>query len=61
MEQNPDETLTAMLVAVRAGDAEAKDRLTRAVYGELRQMADAMMRRERPGHTLQPSAWSTKR
>ena len=27
-----------------------------AVYGELRQMADMMMRRERPDHTLQPSA-----
>ena len=39
-----------------SGDGEARDRLTRAVYGELRQMAGAMMRRERPGHTLQPSA-----
>ena len=56
MTQNPPETLTAMLVAARAGDVEAKERLTCAVYGELRQMADAMMRRERPGHTLQPSA-----
>ena len=39
-----------------SGDGEARSALTRAVYGELRQMAGALMRRERPGHTLQPSA-----
>ncbi len=56
LERNPPERLTAMLVEARAGDAFARDRLMQAVYGELRQMADMMMRRERPDHTLQPSA-----
>ncbi len=50
------EELTALLAEAHSGDGEARERLTRAVYGELRQMAGALMRRERPGHTLQPSA-----
>jgi RNA polymerase sigma-70 factor (ECF subfamily) len=32
------------------------DELTPLVYGELRRLAGAYMRRERPGHTLQPTA-----
>src|SRR4051812_48033655 len=47
---------TALLDAARAGEPGARDRLVRAVYGELRKMAGDLMRRERPGHTLQPSA-----
>jgi RNA polymerase sigma factor (TIGR02999 family) len=50
------EDLTGLLAEARSGDTAARERLTRAVYGELRQMAGALMRRERPGHTLQPSA-----
>src|SRR3954470_23881960 len=38
------------------GRADARDRLVGALYGELRRMAGGLMRRERPGHTLQPSA-----
>jgi RNA polymerase sigma factor (TIGR02999 family) len=48
--------LTNLLDAARLGEPEARDRLTRAVYAELRRMAGKLMRRERPDHTLQPSA-----
>ena len=48
--------LTALLNAARAGGEDTKDRLVRAVYGELRRMAAGFMRRERTDHTLQPSA-----
>jgi RNA polymerase sigma factor (TIGR02999 family) len=56
MEENPPIDLTALLEQARSGDADARDRLARAVYGEFRRMAEALMRRERPDHTLQPSA-----
>jgi RNA polymerase sigma factor (TIGR02999 family) len=48
--------LTALLGEIRAGDADAKDRLVRAIYAELRRLACGLMHHERPGHTLQPSA-----
>jgi RNA polymerase sigma factor (TIGR02999 family) len=48
--------LTAILNEARAGETEARDRLVRAIYAELRRTAGGLMRRERPGHTLQPSA-----
>ena len=48
--------LTAILSEVRAGHPDAQDRLIRALSGELRHTAGGRMRRERPGHTLQPSA-----
>jgi RNA polymerase sigma factor (TIGR02999 family) len=54
-EVSPDD-LSALLDEARAGGPDAKDRLVRAIYDELRRMADRLMRRERPGHTLQPSA-----
>ena len=53
--------LTAVMNEARGGRADARDRLVRAVYDELRRMADGMMRRERPDHTLQPRPWSTRR
>src|SRR5262249_53439710 len=34
----------------------ALDRLIPLVYREMRQLADSHLRRERPGHTLQPTA-----
>jgi RNA polymerase sigma factor (TIGR02999 family) len=40
----------------RSGDASALDDLLPRVYDELRALADAYMRRERAGHTLQPTA-----
>jgi len=56
MDQKSEVELTEVLNEARAGSTDAKDRLVRTAYGELRRMADGMMRRERPDHTLQPSA-----
>lgn len=49
-------TVTRMLVDWRAGDQAALDRLTPVVYHELHRLAAAYLRRERPDHTLQPTA-----
>jgi RNA polymerase sigma factor (TIGR02999 family) len=38
------------------GDRAAYEELARMVYGELRRIAECQMRRERDGHTLNPSA-----
>ncbi len=51
-----DPTVTQMLQAARAGDAAARERLFHAVYAELRDIARRHMSRERPDHTLEPSA-----
>ena len=48
--------MTELLHAWSAGDAAARDRLIPLVYQELRRRAAAQLRRERPGHTLQPTA-----
>ncbi len=56
MSKDHEADLTLVLDEARTGSKEAKDRLVQEVYGELRRMADGMMRRERPDHTLQPSA-----
>src|SRR5262245_13527052 len=51
----PDD-LTALIADARRGGEGAMDRLVEAIYGELRRIATGLMQRERPGHTLQPSA-----
>src|SRR3954470_5673095 len=56
MGREDPERLTDILGGVRAGRPGDRDRLVRAIYGELRRIAGGLMRRERPGHTLQPSA-----
>jgi RNA polymerase sigma factor (TIGR02999 family) len=48
--------VTELLQAWNRGDAAARDRLMAVVYDELRHRAAAHLRRERPGHTLQPTA-----
>jgi RNA polymerase sigma-70 factor (ECF subfamily) len=48
--------VTQLLHRVRAGDRAALDELMPLVYRELRRIARAFMRRQRPGHTLQPTA-----
>jgi RNA polymerase sigma factor (TIGR02999 family) len=48
--------VTLLLQAVCSGDQAAYSRLYEAVYAELRHVAAANMRRESPGHTLQPTA-----
>jgi RNA polymerase sigma factor (TIGR02999 family) len=48
--------ITELLQAWSEGDLDARDRLVPLVYQELRRRAAAHLRRERPGHTLQPTA-----
>ena len=48
--------VTVLLRRVREGDRGALDDLMPLVYGELRRIAGAAMRRQAPGHTLQPTA-----
>jgi RNA polymerase sigma factor (TIGR02999 family) len=48
--------VTLLLQAARSGEEGATHRLMDAVYSELRAIADAKMRSERAGHTLQPTA-----
>lgn len=51
-----DAPVTHLLRAWSAGDEGALDRLIPVVYDELRRLAAGHMRRERPGHTLTPTA-----
>ena len=48
--------VTRILIRVRSGDQEALSTLMPLVYGELKRMAAAYMRREGSEHTLQPTA-----
>lgn len=48
--------VSALLRAWNEGHVEARDRVMDVVYHELRRRAAAYLRRERPGHTLQPTA-----
>lgn len=48
--------ITGLLEEFAAGNKSALDRLMPLVYSELRKLADGYLRRERPGHTLQPTA-----
>jgi RNA polymerase sigma-70 factor, ECF subfamily len=48
--------VSALLQAWSEGDVEARDHVMEVVYQELRRRAAAYLRRERAGHTLQPTA-----
>lgn len=48
--------ITTLLKGVEAGDASAVDVLLPHLYDELRVLAHAQLRRERPGHTLATTA-----
>jgi RNA polymerase sigma factor (TIGR02999 family) len=48
--------VTALLADWARGDRHALDRLLPLVYDELRRIATRQLRRERAGHTLQPTA-----
>lgn len=48
--------ITQLLARFRQGDDEATNLLMTAVYGELRKLAAARLRNERPDHSLQASA-----
>ncbi|MCU0227037.1 MAG: ECF-type sigma factor [Bryobacterales bacterium] len=48
-----DEAITRALADWAAGDASALHRIAPVVYPQLREIARALLSRERPGHTLQ--------
>lgn len=50
------EEITRLLVSWSNGDKTALDRLMPLVYDELRRLARSHLRRERPDHSLQPTA-----
>jgi RNA polymerase sigma factor (TIGR02999 family) len=52
----PSENVTQLLVDWSKGDQQALDQLMPLVYSELRRLAANYLRRERQGHTLQPTA-----
>jgi RNA polymerase sigma-70 factor, ECF subfamily len=54
--RDPDADVSGLLGAWVGGDVEARDQLLMVVYQELRRRAAAHLRRERAGHTLQPTA-----
>lgn len=52
----PPGDVTGLLLDWSAGNPAALERLTPLVYDELRRLARARLRRERPGHLLQTTA-----
>ena len=48
--------VTELLKCWRQGDSAALEKLLPLVYNELRRIAERQLRRERPNHTLQPTA-----
>jgi RNA polymerase sigma factor (TIGR02999 family) len=55
-DSRPSEEITELLQAWSRGDQAAFDQLASIVYIELRRLARHYMARERPDHTLQPTA-----
>src|ERR671934_1708097 len=53
---SPASHVTQLLREWSRGNDSVLEELTPLVYRELRRLADGYMRRERPGHTLQPTA-----
>jgi RNA polymerase sigma factor (TIGR02999 family) len=51
-----DSQVTLLLKAMKNGDQSAAEKLLPLVYKELHRVAKSYMRRERPEHTLQPTA-----
>ena len=56
MGSTASQDVTGLLRAWSRGDVLAQDRLVELVYGELRRQAARQLRRERPDHTLRPTA-----
>jgi RNA polymerase sigma-70 factor (ECF subfamily) len=54
--RGPRGEITSLLEAWKAGDAEAGAEVISKTYAELRRLAHAYVRRERPGNTLQATA-----
>jgi RNA polymerase sigma-70 factor (ECF subfamily) len=51
-----DHEITVLLDAWSGGDPEAFEKLLPLVLDDLRRLAQGYLRRERPGHTLEPTA-----
>src|SRR5579872_3109328 len=56
MEAPRTDDVTTLLMEWQRGDAAALERLLPLVYADLRKVARAHLRREQPGHSLQPTA-----
>jgi RNA polymerase sigma-70 factor, ECF subfamily len=56
MEEPESVPVTVLLQNWRRGDSSALDTVAQIVDRELRRLAASYLRRERPGHTLQPTA-----
>ncbi len=56
MSQQVSENITQLLIDLSNGDRNAVDLLLPVIYDELRKLAANYLRRERPDHTLQPTA-----
>ena len=52
----PTQSVTQWLLKWREGDESALAELTQMVYRDLRRLAESYLRKERAGHTLQPTA-----
>ena len=52
----PTDNVTKLLIDLSQGDRNAVDLLLPVIYDELRKLAANYLRRERPDHTLQPTA-----
>ena len=56
MNEHPADNVTRLLIELSNGDRGAVDLLLPVIYDELRKLAANYLRRERPDHTLQPTA-----
>jgi RNA polymerase sigma-70 factor, ECF subfamily len=56
LSEHPTENVTRLLIELSKGDRGAVDLLLPVIYDELRKLAANYLRRERPDHTLQPTA-----
>ncbi|MBX7221064.1 MAG: sigma-70 family RNA polymerase sigma factor [Blastocatellia bacterium] len=56
MEAPEPRSVTQLLVAWNSGDEQAQAELITTIYDELRRLASHYLSRERPNHTLQPTA-----
>src|SRR5262245_29546882 len=56
MKPAPPSGVTQLLIQAGQGDREALDEMLHHMYGELRRLANFYLSKERPDHTLQPTA-----
>ncbi|MBL8220949.1 MAG: sigma-70 family RNA polymerase sigma factor [Bryobacterales bacterium] len=56
MQAGTGRSVTELLTAASRGDFSAREELVPLVYAELRRLARRRLARERPNHTLQPTA-----